>query len=121
MNVAIKIIGVLFIVVGIVYLLRPDIVKAIIRSFKKGKRIYLAGLVRLVLAVVFLLAARECDIVWVIVTFGIVFLISGLLIFMLGSDRFRTILAWWEKQSPLLLRLLGLVALVVGAIITYSA
>jgi hypothetical protein len=41
----------LFSLMGIAYLLRPEIVKKLMGFFKKGKRIYLAGLIRFALAV----------------------------------------------------------------------
>jgi len=121
MDTVIKIIGIVFIAMTIVYFLKPDVMKWLMEFFKKGKRIYLAALVRFTLAVVFLLAARECDITWVIVAFGILFIISGLLIFILGLERVKAYIGWWQKQSTLLLRLVSLIGLALGAIIIYSA
>jgi len=121
MDIVIRSLGIVIVVVGIVYLLRPDVMKWLIEFFKQGKRIYFAGLIRLALAVIFLLGARECDITWVIVVFGILFLIGGLLIFILGPEKLRRILDWYQKQSVLLLRVLAVIALAIGAIIIYSA
>jgi uncharacterized protein YjeT (DUF2065 family) len=89
--------------------------------FKQGKRLYFAGLIRFALAIIFLLGARECDITWVIAAFGILFIISGLLIFTLGLEKLRAILDWYQKQPLLLLRVLALIALAVGAVIIYAA
>ena len=121
MDIVIKIAGIVIVAVGIVYLLRPDVMKWLIEFFKQGKRIYFAGLIRLALAVIFLLGARECDITWVIVVFGILFLIGGLLIFILGPEKIGRILDWYQKQSVLFLRLIAVIALAIGAIIIYSA
>ena len=121
MDIVIKIIGIVFVCFAIVFLLKPAVMNYLMEFFKKGQRIYLAGLVRLVLAVVFLLGARECDITWVIVVFGILFLISGLLIFMLGPKKCKSMIDWYQKQSVLLLRVFAVIALAIGAIIIYSA
>jgi len=121
MNIVVMIIGIIFMIVGVVSLLQPNLMKRIMEFFKQGKRLYFAGIIRFALAIVFLLAARECDITWVIATFGILFIISGLLIFMLGLERLKSIIDWWQKQSFLLLRVAALLALVFGAIIIYSA
>lgn len=121
MKVVILILGVLIGAVGIVLLLRPDIMKRFMEFFKQGKRIYLAALLRLALAVIFLLGARECDITWVIAVLGILFLISGLLILILGPEKIRRLFDWCEKQPVLLLRVMSLIALAIGAIIIYSA
>jgi len=121
MDIIIRSLGIVIVVVGIVYLLRPDVMKWLIEFLKQGKRIYLAGLIRLALAVIFLLGARECKHFWVILAFGILFLIGGLLIFILGPEKLRRILDWYQKQSVLLLRVLAVIALAIGAIIIYSA
>jgi len=121
MDIVVKIVGIAIVFVGVVYLLKPRILNRLMEFFKKGKRIYFAGLIRLTLAIVFLLAARECDITWVIAAFGILFLISGLLIFMLGLERLKAILDWWQEQSVLLLRVIAVIALAIGAVIIYSA
>jgi len=121
MDIVIQSLGIVFALMGIVYLLRPDVMKWLMEFFKQGKRIYFAGLIRFVLAIVFLLGARECDISWVIAVFGVLFIIGGLLIFILGSERLKSIIDWWQKQSILLLRVIALITLAVGAIIVYSA
>lgn len=121
MDIVIQSLGIVFALAGIVYLLRPDVMKWLMEFFKQGKRMYFAGLIRFALAIVFLVGARECDVTWVIVTFGILFLIGGLLIFILGPAKLKTMIDWWQKQSVLLLRVIALITLAVGAVIIYSA
>ena len=111
----------LFALMGIAYLLRPDIVKKLMGFFKKGKRIYFAGLIRFALAVVFFVAARECRYFWIIFASGIIFLISGFLIFMLGPEKIRRILDWYQNQPTLIFRVIALIVLAFGAIIIFSA
>jgi len=111
----------LFALMGITYLLRPDIIKKLMGFFKKGKRIYFAGLIRFALAVVFFVAARECRYFWIIFASGIIFLISGFLIFMLGPEKIRRILDWYQNQPILIFRVIALVILAFGAIIIFSA
>ena len=121
MDIVIKTLGILIALVGIIYFLRPDVMKWLMEFFKQGKRIYFAGLIRFALAVVFLVAARECKHSWVIFAFGILFIISGLLIFMLGLERLKSIIDWYQKQSVLLLRVVAVIALALGGVIIYSA
>jgi uncharacterized protein YjeT (DUF2065 family) len=121
MNTIIKIIGTVIVCMGLVYLIKPGIIRALIGFFSKGIRLYFAALVRFALAVVFLMAAKECKIPWVIVTFGLIFLLSGLLIFMLGLDRAKGVLKWYIQQPSFILRILATVVLIVGLIIVYAA
>lgn len=121
MDIVVKIIGIVIVFAAIVYLLKPGVMKWLMEFFKQGKRLYFAGLTRLVLAVVFLVAARECEKFWVIFAFGILFLISGLLVFILGLEKLKSIIDWYRKQSVLLLRVIAVIALALGAVIICSA
>jgi hypothetical protein len=121
MDIVVKIVGIVIVFLGVLFLLRPDITKKIFDFFGRGRRIYIAGVARLVLAVVFLLAARECDITWVIAVFGILFLISGLSIFMIGAEKLKSMLSWFRNKSPLFIRAMALAVLAIGAVIIYSA
>ena len=120
-DIVIKSLGLLFTLMGIAYLLRPDIIKRLMGFFKKGKRIYFAGLIRFALAVVFLIAARECRYFWIIFASGIIFLIGGPLIFMLGPAKIRRIFDWYEEQPAIIFQVIALVVLVFGIIVIFSA
>jgi len=121
MDIVIKSLGILFCIIGIVYLLRPNVIKWLMQFFKQGKRIYFTGLIRFALAIVFLASARECKHPWIIFAFGLLFIIGGLLIFVLGPEKIRRMLEWYQKQSVLLLRVIAVIVLALGAIIIYSA
>ena len=121
MGIVIQSLGIFFCIIGIVYLLRPDVMKWLLEFFKKGKRIYFAGLARFVLGVIFLLGATDCDNIWIIRAFGILFLIGALLIFWLQPEKIRRILDWYQKQSVLFLRVFAVIVLALGAVIIFSA
>lgn len=121
MVIVIKSLGSVFILIGFVYLFRPIILKNLMSFFKKGKRVYFAGLVRFALAVIFLLAATQCREPKIVGIFGILFLISGILVFVLGPDMIRRIFDWYETQSNVIFRVIASAVIVVGAIIIFSA
>jgi fumarate reductase subunit C len=121
MRIAIKGLGILIALIGIAYLLRPEIIKHLMNFFKKGRRIYFSGLLRFALAVVFFLGARECAYFSVIFASGIIFLAGGLLIFVLGPEKVRRILDFYRDQPILIFRVIALIVLIFGAIIIYSA
>jgi len=121
MVIVIKSLGIVFALIGVGYLLRPGIIKWLMGFFKKGKRIYFAGLLRFALAVVFLVAARECRYPWVIFASGIIFLTGGLLIFLLGPEKIRRILDWYHEQPMLNFRVIAAIVLLFGAVIIFSA
>ncbi len=119
--IVIRSLGILFAIIGVVYLLRPDFIKWLMEFFKKGSRVYFAGVLRFVLAVIFLVGAGDCRYFWIIFTFGILFLIGGLLIFTLGPEKIGRMFDWYQGQSTLVFRAIALIVLVIGAIIIYSA
>jgi uncharacterized protein YjeT (DUF2065 family) len=121
MVIVIRVIGIVFVFMTIVYFLKPDIMKSLMEFFKQGRRMYFAAMIRLVLAVVFLLAARQCSRFWVIFAFGVLFIISGLLIFILGLEKVRAYINWWQKQPLIFLRIMALIGLGLGALVIYSA
>jgi len=121
MVIVIKSLGIVFVLIGIAYLLKPDILKTLMGFFKKGKRIYVAGLIRFALAIIFLLAATQCRSPKIVGAFGILFLVSGVLIFVLGPETIRRIFDWYEQQTALVFRIIASVVIAVGAIIIFSA
>ncbi len=123
MDIVIKIIGIVFIALAIVFLLKPAVMNQLIEFFKKGKRIYFAGIVRLVLAVIFLLGTRghEGHKFWIIFAFGVLFLISGVLIFMLGPEKCKSVVDWYQKKSAWFFQVMAIIVLAFGAIIIYAA
>jgi uncharacterized protein YjeT (DUF2065 family) len=46
---------------------------------------------------------------------------GGLLIFLLGPEKIRRMLDWYQKQSTLIFRVIALIVLVFGVIIILSA
>ncbi|RKY25369.1 MAG: hypothetical protein DRP62_01390 [Planctomycetota bacterium] len=121
MNIVIRSLGIVFVVIAIVYFLKPDVMKWLMDFFKQGKRLYFAGLIRFVLAIVFLLAATKCSKPKVIGAFGVLFIIGGLLIFIIRLEKLKSYIGWWQKQSVLLLRVLAIITLAIGAVIIYCA
>ena len=116
----IKIIGIIIVLIGILFLLKPDVMKKLMGFMKKGRRIYLAGILRFALSVIFLLGAGECYYKWIIAAFGIIFLISGLLIFTLGPEKIRRMLDWYQNQPIMIFRVIAGIVLICGAVIVYS-
>jgi hypothetical protein len=121
MDIVIKAIGTIIVCIGLVYLIKPEILKGFMMFFSKGSRLYLAALVRFALAIIFFLGARECHIPWLIAVFGAIFMLSGLLIFMLGLEKAKGIINWYLEQPSFMFRVVASIVLCVGLIIVYAA
>ena len=88
---------------------------------KQGKRIYFGAVIRFFLAIVFFVGARECKYPWAIIAFGTIFIIGGLLIFILKPEKIKQILEWYQKQSDVIFRVIAVIVLVFGALVIFSA
>jgi hypothetical protein len=121
MSTAIQIIGIVIAAIGIVFILKPSVLKQLFEFFKKGNRIYVAAPIRLALAVVFFVGANQCRQSWVIIVIGILFLLSAILVLLLGPKKLRPMIEWFQGQSEILQRVVALIALAVGVVIIISA
>ena len=121
MVLAVKVIGIVFVLISIGYFLKPDGFKSLIEFLKKGKRIYLAAFARFALGIVFLLAARESDKPVVIGVFGTVFLVAGVMIIVLGPEKVNKIIGWYQNCSKIFSRFMALLLFAIGILIIYSA
>lgn len=120
MLILVKLIGIVIVLMGVILLLSPGTMKQLIAFWGQGKRIYMAGILRLLFGAILLLAASQCRLVGVVVILGILMLIGGTLIFVLGLARIKSILNWWDRRTPQVIRLMGLIILAIGALLIYS-
>jgi len=116
-----RLVGVLAVVLGVVFLVSPSSIKGYIEFWKKDLRVYWIGVLRLVLGSIFLMAAADCRMPLIINVFGILFLLGGVMIFVMGQKRVTAVLGWFSKQSKVAVRLWGLIAFGIGYIIIRAA
>ena len=120
MNKVVLIIGILIILWAIWIVVKPGVVKAILTRLK-GPLVYVPGLLRIALGVVFLVLARDCRNKWIIMTFGVIFFAAGIGMFMIKPAKLQAFFERWANRAPLTIRLLGIIAAAVGGIIAYAA
>ena len=121
MDKVILVIGIVIILEGILLAARPDWAKKAIKFFCKGRMIYLAGVLRLIIGVLFLVSARECTRQWVIIAFGVLLLVSGVVVFVTKLDKLKAYLSWWYGRSLVTLRLLCVIVFAIGGVIVWAA
>lgn len=121
MLILVRLFGLLILGLGIVFVVNPKAMKAYIAFWGPGKRIRMGGILALLIGVVFLLAAAQARLNIVITIFGILSLIKGILLFILGPEKAKSMMNWWAQKSDSFIRLYALFALVMGMLIIYSA
>ncbi len=121
MLIFVKIFGIFVIGIGIVYLLNPKIFKPFVNFWIQGNRLYIAGVLRLLIgAIILLSASSQCRWAGVVIGVGILILAGGIIIFILGLAKMKSIISWLNNRPLLILRLIGLITLAVGALLIYS-
>jgi len=121
MDIAIKVVGVVIIIMGVVNAANPLVLLNTLKFLKAGKRIYIIAIARLALGILFLISARECRQFWVVFCFGLLFLLSGSLVIIMGPERTGRMIEWFEKRKTFVLRILGVIVALFGAVILYAA
>ena len=101
------------------FLLRPALLGPVVRFFNRTVWMYTLSVVRIVLAVIFLLGAMQCRVTIVIAGFGILLLISGFAGLIVKHRMYQSILQWWQERNLMTVRLVAAVVLFIGAVIVY--
>ena len=121
MKTFIFIVGLVILLFGVAILIKPLSTKKIFYFIAKGRRIYIVGILRIALGVLFLIGALSCSIPWLIILIGILSCASGLAIFIMKFERIKAIMNWFDQKSLFFIRLMGIIALLIGALIAYAA
>lgn len=114
-------IGILFLVVGVVYTVRPSMIRAFIDFAKIGSRIYFMAPIRIAIGILLLIATPKATNVWIPGIIGAIAVISGVSVYFLGLARISAIMDWWKALPDNKLRILTILMAVLGVLIIYSA
>jgi hypothetical protein len=89
-------------------------------TWEKGWVIYVAVIVRLLLGVLLILAAPETRFPAFFKALGTLFIAAAIVITFVGRDRVSIIMTWFEKLSPLAVRLWLLFGLAFAGLLIYA-
>lgn len=120
MDTFIKFIGIVWVAIGVFFLVKPGAMTSLAGFFRQGMRVYAVAVLRLVLAVVFIAGAGQCDITWVILLLGVLLMLSAMLIFLLGPRKIALMLDWYMARPYWLLRVMAAIAVALGAAVIYA-
>ena len=121
MGKVILVIGIVFGVIGVLFVIKPEAAVKLMKVIMKGPLVYIPGVLRIALGVVFLVSVRECKIKWVILTFGVLMVVAGVVLLMVKPAKLRAFFEWWTKRSLWVIRVGGLLAVACGGVIAWAA
>jgi len=117
----VKLVGILMIVAGVVYMIRPFEMTRLSRFFLEGNRFYVGLVFAIVIGVLLLFAAEEASSPIMIRIIGVIGLLKGVLGFVFGREKFSSFVNRVTKLDEKKLRLLAGVSLLFGVIVIYAA
>ncbi len=112
-----KLLGVAVAAFGLTIFASPDFVKKVFDFFKVGKRIYYAGVLRVLIGLLLLVSVSHSTVPLAVIALGLLFLVSGIIVFAVDLEKTRAFLAHYSELPQLIIRLLGLVAACFGLLI----
>lgn len=115
-----QLLGVFITAAGLAVLLRPQVALTMVAFWEKEQRIYTAGIIRLLFGGILVLSAPDAIIPVTVFLLGILFLISGLLIYVLPEVKIRGMLAWFKARPPIVVRIWGCIACLIGLLLLFS-
>ncbi len=120
MKITVWIIGALIVFEAVVLLIKPDLYRKLVKLLARGRLMYIPAALAIVFGVIFLVYARACNIPWLIVVFGLIMLAKGIWLFAVKIDNVRATMQWLQERGDTTLRILGILALAIGAVILYA-
>jgi hypothetical protein len=112
-----KMIGILFIVVGVVIAVRPAMMKKILEFWSEGNRLYGMAAIRIVFGAILLIAAHESAIPWLVAVIGLLPVIGGIMILVMGLEKSKKMIEVWQAKPHKVYRQLSIVPVVIGAVL----
>ena len=114
------IVGVLTALCGVCAIFRPDWMKAWIRFASKGRLFYGVVALKIVIGLLFLIFARECQFSGVIIAIGILSAAGATVFGLLPVVKIQAYLNWWQIRPNWMYRVWGILASVFGILVMYA-
>jgi len=120
MAIFVSVFGLFMVVVGIIGVAVPAKLIALVARWRAPALLRSAVVLRLALGVRFLIAAPYCRAPGVVRVIGVVAVVAALVLLAMGPVRFGRFMTWWIEKPPSFMRLLSLIAIPFGLLVTWA-
>jgi hypothetical protein len=121
MNFLVAIVGWMIVAIGLLGIAQPHLMLSWMLGWPADVRFYVTIGTRVLLGLLFILAAPKCRLPRFIRTIGIIALIAGAVYFFLGRGRLELLIQWMFGQPSVFIQLLYAAAVLFGAALVYSS
>ncbi len=116
----VKLMGIVMVAVGAIYFVKPSTMKKLADYFLQEKRLKVGGVIAIIIGIIFFSAASQCAIPWIVILFGALALLKGILAFALGQKKLKSLVDALTDKPPKTIRGYGAIEIVLGVILIYS-
>lgn len=121
MSFVVAVAGALLFLIGLVGVVSPAALAAVVSRWQSPAGLHLAAGIRVLLGIAFLVAAAESRSPVFLRVMGWLLIVTGALTPLLGLRRFEALLEWWKRQPALFRRSWAGLAAATGAAIAWLA
>jgi hypothetical protein len=121
MALLVRLFGVAIVVMGLVFLTNSKALKQYIAFWKQDKKIQIGGMIALLFGIVFLMAAAQCRLTWLINILGIWSIIKGVVLLTFKKKKLYGYFDWWLNKPDSVMRVISVIVLIFGILLIYAA
>lgn len=112
-----KLVGMIVLTTGVLCLVHPSIIRRLIAFWIYKDRLYYMGGIRIVIGIILMLAAGSAVVPWIVYLIGVLPIAGGILIFALGLEKNKEMIAVIQSKPNKMFRALSAVPIAVGALL----
>ena len=116
----VSLVGLLIVGLSLVGVASPSTLTGIATRWRAPERLWFAVAIRLVLGLLFLVAAPECCLPLVVQIVGVFALVAAGSLALLGPKRLESLVGWWLKRPAAFIRAWCLAGTAFGGLIVYA-
>jgi hypothetical protein len=116
----VSLLGATIAAIGLLGAVSPARMIGLITRLQPASQLWLAVGARLVIGVVFVLAADGCRMPQLVRVVGVIAIVAAAALALLGPRRFEAFVGWWLRRPASLIRSWAAVAVAFGALLIYA-
>jgi hypothetical protein len=120
MTIVVTVFGALIAAFGVFGIVAPNRFIKLFDHFRGPTGLWIAVGVRLVMGVLFILAAPDCRLPTLVTAIGILALIAAVTLPIIGQRRFDALIEWWTRRPTVVIRLWMVAGGAFGGLLIYA-
>jgi len=117
----VKCMGIIMSGFGVAFLLDQNLLKRYISYFFDEKKLRIGTIIKIIIGILFVMAAPGCEGTGFIRLVGIITIIAGIIPLVSGMEKTKNMLTWVSNRPKKTVRTMGIVYVVFGALVIFAA